>query len=379
MNVVVLTTVHPRDDNRIFHKEIPLICSISNCDVTAVVADGLGDEVRDSYKVLDIGASHGRMSRFISGSWRAIFRVKKLKPDVVHFHDPELMFLGVIFSLLGIKVVFDVHENIPEDIKDKHWIPAWCRGLVSSLYKVVESVCVRFFAAIVVATPNIAIRYPAQKLYLVQNYPRLEEFNIESAGSDVGSNKSLITVSYVGAITRIRGVDNIVRAADLLKEDVKVKFKLAGVFQEEGHQQELSLVNGWKYVEFVGKISRSEIGEFLESSDVGMLTLLPANNHINSQPNKLFEYMAAGIPVIASDFPLWRKLIEQYDCGYLVDPDSPESIGGAIKEVYENSAEAKSKGRNGKRAIQTELNWEVESKQLVDCYTELEQRVLGNQ
>jgi glycosyltransferase involved in cell wall biosynthesis len=378
MNVVVLTTVHPRDDNRVFHKEIPVICAVHGNFVTAVVADGLGDEIRDSYKVLDLGESNGRMSRFILGNWRAFSCVRKLSPDVVHFHDPELIFLGLLFSILNIKVVFDVHENVPEDIKDKYWIPTWLRGAVSLSYNLIEALCVRFFAAVVGATPDICERYAPDRTVLLQNFPRLEEF-----ATDYGDCSELLaqdmSVVYVGAITRIRGIDNIIKSLSLVDCSKPVRFKLAGFFQEEGHQQDFEKLPGWKYVDFVGKVSREEIGPFLSDAKAGLITFLPANNHINAQPNKLFEYMAAGIPVIASDFPLWRKLIERYNCGYLVDPKSPESIAEAIRAVQENPEVAKSKGLNGKSAIHSELNWEVESCRLINLYKELEQQVLDSQ
>lgn len=375
MNVVVLTTVHPRDDNRIFNKEIAELSSVPGYTVSAVVADGLGDEHRSQYDIIDIGASDSRFSRFVSGNIKACSHVRKLKPDVVHFHDPELMFLGVIFSMLGIKVVFDVHENVPQDIKDKYWIPGWLRGGVSLIYRVIEFMCVRFFSAIVAATPDIYQRYPSKFGVLLQNYPRLEEFSFVCE-DNFDDKEPEFSVAYLGAITRIRGVDNIVRSLSLLG-DKTVCLKLAGFFQEEGHRQDLESLPEWKHVNFIGKVSREEVGGFLSSAKAGLVTFLPANNHINAQPNKLFEYMAAGIPVIASDFPLWRKLIERYDCGYLVDPESPESIASAIKEIQENPDLAKAKGLNGKRAIQSELNWEVESRRLVDLYKRLEKQVVG--
>lgn len=375
MNVVVLTTVHPRDDNRVFNKEIAGLSSVPGYNVSAVVADGLGDEHRSKYNIIDLGAPDGRLFRFISGNFKAFHRVKKLKPDVVHFHDPELMFLGVIFSMLGMKVVFDVHENVPADIKDKYWIPGWLRGGVSLFYRIVEFMCVRFFSAIVAATPDIYQRYPSKLVILLQNYPRLEEFSFSDEGGFEDKPRGF-SIAYLGAITRIRGIDNIVRSLSLLSNK-DVCFKLAGFFQEEGHQQDLEALPEWKYVDFIGKVSREEVGPFLAGAKAGVVTFLPANNHINAQPNKLFEYMAAGIPVIASDFPLWRELIEQYDCGYLVDPESPESIAAAIKAIQDNPDLAKTKGMNGKRAIQSELNWEVESKRLIDLYQGLEKQLVG--
>lgn len=376
MNVVVLTTVHPRDDNRIFYKEVPAIASLPGHQVSAIVADGLGNESRVGYKVLDLGHTGSRLSRFLKGNWRAYRLIKKINPQVVHFHDPELMFLGLVLALSGVKIVFDVHENVPEDIKDKYWIPRSLRESVSVFYKFVEALCVRFFYAIVAATPDICDRYSSKRAVLVQNLPRLEEFSFTESDIPGQPGKGL-SVAYLGAITRIRGVDNIVKSLALLGNGDQVKLKLAGFFQEAGHQKELERLPEWENVEFVGKVTRSEVGEFLSSAKAGLVTFLPANNHIKAQPNKLFEYMAAGIPVIASDFPLWRALIERYDCGYLVDPESPESIAAAIKQVRDNPEEARAKGVNGQRAIRSELNWEVESKRLVELYQRIKSEISG--
>lgn len=377
MKIVVLTTVHPRDDNRVFHKEIPVLASMAGCSVLAVVADGLGEEKREDCVVHDVGKPGNRLSRFLLSSWKAFFAARRLKADVVHFHDPELMFVGVLLALTSVKVVFDVHENVPEDIKDKYWIPVRLRGPISGIYKLIESFCVRFFSAIVGATPDICDRYSRSTCILLQNLPRLEEFSFvdEDSGTPERGGTS---IAYLGAITRIRGVDNIVRSLGMLDSKEPVVFNIAGFFQESGHKEELETWPEWSNVNFVGKVSRAEVGEFLSSANAGLVTFLPANNHINAQPNKLFEYMAAGIPVIASDFPLWRELIERYDCGYLVDPESPESIAAAIKQIMDNPEEAKAKGLNGQRAIRSELNWEVESKRLVDLYQRLSSEISGS-
>jgi len=378
MNVVVLTTVHPRDDNRIFFKENSSIAKISGVDLTAIVADGLGDENREFYEIVDLGCSRGRTYRFFVSGFKAFSLLRRFRPDVLHIHDPELMIVGFLLSFYGVRVVFDAHENIPEDIKDKYWIPKFLRGLISSTYNLVEKLFVNRFSAVIAATSNIRMRYPAHKSVLLQNYPKLEEFSDAVFDQTAVQTNNVFTVSYVGAITVIRGIDNVVDALELLNGDAEVRFNLAGVFQQQGHLERLQSKRGWEFVDFVGKITRDEIGAFLGASQAGILTLLPANNHINSQPNKLFEYMAAGLPVIASDFPLWRELIERYDCGYLVDPESPESIAAAIRQVMDNPEEAKAKGLNGQRAIRSELNWEVESKRLVDLYQRLSSEISGN-
>lgn len=375
MRVVFLTTVHNRNDTRVFHKEAFDVGALDGLNVTVIVADGKGDEKRESYDIVDIGGFSGRVKRFLLGSIKAYSAVKKIKPKVVHFHDPELMLVTWLLTFSGCTVIYDVHENVPEDIKDKYWLPMPIRGGVAWIYEIIEKFCISRYRNIVAATPDIFSRYPVEKAVLVQNLPRLEEFPI---GKRERNGSVIPYVCYLGAITRIRGIDNVVHAMPVLNENRHVvSLRIGGFFQQPEHFESLNNEPGWKYVNFVGVIDRSEIYNFLSEALCGVVCFLPAHNHLNAQPNKLFEYMAAGIPVIASDFPLWRKLINQYDCGLLVDPESPESIAEAIKYLLDNDDRRQQMGKNGEMAVRNYLNWQVESDKLVNVYKEIKHEASG--
>src|SRR5690606_21589492 len=105
---------------------------------------------------------------------------------------------------------------------------------------------------------------------------------------------------------------------------------------------------GWKKVEALGFLDRSQVAKVLARSVAGLVTFLPAPNHIDAQPNKMFEYMSAGVPVIASDFPLWREIIEGNGCGICVDPLRPREIAQAIDYLIANPEEARRMGNNGR-------------------------------
>lgn len=372
MQVVFLTTVHGRDDTRVFHKEANDIGALGGLDLTVIVADGKGDEIREFYDIYDIGGFSNRAKRFLLGSIKSYFAVKKLKPRVVHFHDPELMLIAWLLTFSGCIVIYDVHENVPEDIKDKYWLPISIRGAVSWCYKIAERLCISRFRTIVAATPDIFGCYPAQKALLVQNFPRLDEFPVGE-----GARKKFDPyVSYLGAITRIRGIDNVIRAMSIVSQDgLAVRFKIGGFFQQSDHYRSLAAYPEWRFVDFLGVVERGEIYDYLSNSLCGVVCFLPAHNHINAQPNKLFEYMAAGIPVIASDFPLWRRIIEGYDCGILVNPESPEEIAQAICFFLRNEQRREQMGKNGAMAVRNCLNWQAESTKLQSVYLDIIQEV----
>ncbi|MDC4505526.1 glycosyltransferase, partial [Acinetobacter baumannii] len=128
---------------------------------------------------------------------------------------------------------------------------------------------------------------------------------------------------------------------------------------------------GWNAVNELGQLSRNEVKEVLQRSVAGLVTFLPVPNHIDAQPNKMFEYMSAGIPVIGSNYPLWRSIIEDNGCGICVNPEDPEEIAAAIDKLIVDRALAENMGKNGIRAVNEKYNWSIEEKKLFKLYTEL--------
>ncbi|MFA7567584.1 MAG: glycosyltransferase, partial [Alkalispirochaeta sp.] len=127
----------------------------------------------------------------------------------------------------------------------------------------------------------------------------------------------------------------------------------------------------WKHVDFHGWLDRLGVRAILEQSTAGLVTFHPLPNHTDAQPNKMFEYMAAGIPVIASNFPLWREIIEGNQCGICVDPLNPEEIAKAIDYLVTHPQEAAELGQNGRQAVEKKYNWHQEEVKLLQLYSAL--------
>ena len=364
MNVLVVTTVHDRSDTRIFLKECVLISSVPGVALDVIVADGKGEEQTEHFTIHDLGKSWGgKWGRVFTSSFRLFKKIKLFKPKVVHFHDPELIPLGVVLTILGIKVIYDVHESVVDDIHDKYWIPPTLKPIIAFLALCFEKLAGALFFRIIAATPHIAKSFPENKTILVQNFPDLNEFIFNDDGRGLDPNKFV----YLGAITEIRGVGNLIKAAEI-SDNLKIKLHLAGGFSPSELSETYKSSSGWKYVDYYGHLSRERLHELFENATAGCVTFLPARNHIYSQPNKLFEYMAAGIAVIASDFPMWREIIETHNCGVLVDPTDPNDIARAYEKLNKDPHLAAEMGANGVKAVKDYFNWNIESKKLFELY-----------
>lgn len=176
-------------------------------------------------------------------------------------------------------------------------------------------------------------------------------------------------VCYCGGLTEQRGITTLYRIA----EHINGVLILAGAGKKEYLESLRSQYDADGKVELWGYVGRDKVNELYAKAVVGVCTLLFSPNIYNSYPIKLFEYMAAGIPVVCSDFPLWKSIVEENNCGIAVNPNSEQEIVNAINYLLEDRKMAQKMGENGKNAINNKFNWKIEEKKLLDFYQELQQ------
>ena len=369
-SVIHFTTVHTRTDTRIWLKQVSTIDEMFDVLVALYVQDGLGDEQIAGRSVVDTGPRpSSRLARMTIGAWRMLRAVLRAKPTIAHFHDPELIPAGLLLKMFGIKVVYDVHEDLPRQIAGKHWIAPALRRPVAWLAGFMARIAGVAFDAIAPATPAIAEHFPRHKTTLVQNFPMPDELVLPEPSS---YNDRPTHFAYVGGISRPRGAFEMVQALSLVDKE-SVRLQMAGSFTPTTLEETVRATRGWDKVDFHGWASRRTVADLLGQVRAGLVLFHPAPNHIAAQPNKLFEYMAAGLPLIASDFPLWRRLIDEIGSGLLVDPHDPEAIANAIQWILDNPDGAEAMGQRGRKAVLERYNWDVEGAKLVALY----ERLLG--
>jgi glycosyltransferase involved in cell wall biosynthesis len=363
VKITHLTSVHQPFDGRIFHKECKTLHGAGY--EVSLVAEHDRSELVDGVQICAVKQSGNRRER-MTRTVRAISQIALAEgADVFHFHDPELIPLGIWLKAHGKRVIYDVHEDFPKQLLSKPWITPWLRHPLSVAAAFVESAAGWLCDGIVAATPEIARRFPKRKTVTIQNFPLVGE--LDDAGVVPYCDRSE-ELAYVGGITANNGAKQLLTALASLPNESKARLLLAGAFSPESLRQELQRMPGWSRVEFLGWQSRPGVAAILGRARAGLVTAQPISNYLDCWPTKMFEYMAAGLPVIASDLPRCRQIVESTGCGILVDPHDPQSIADAIQWLMARPIEARAMGQRGQEAFRTKYNWAPEAQRLLAFY-----------
>lgn len=366
MVITHITTVHKRFDTRIFLKQCRSL-NENNYKVNLIVADGQGDQVIEGIKIYDTGKYKSRTLRVLFSPFKVLKIAIRKKSDLYHFHDPELIPIGIILRMMKRRVIFDAHEDIPNQLLSKPYIPNILKPLISKTYDIFDRLVCNIWSGVIGATPFIKDKYLSYgcSAVAVNNFPILEEFSHMNFSDYRKKNQ----VFYIGAFSLTRGIKEMVYAMKHVKSDTTLV--LGGEFADNNFENEVKNINCWSKVDHKGWLPRSDVQKNLQSSFAGLVVLHPTKSYLDSLPVKMFEYMSAGVAVIASDFPLWSSIINTEKCGICVDPLLPSSIANAIDYLSENPDKAMEMGKNGRKAIINKYNWENEKEVLLSFYSSI--------
>lgn len=379
-SIVHVGRYHRKDDIRIFCKECSVLAR-AGYRVSYVTSDIYGDKGQYEIDGIEVGFYHNKdLNLGIRRDILQIIMQKKkwidgivdyiltFNPDIVHIHEYEISF--IVKPLLkrnhNIKIVYDIHEDNPRQLAE--WYRRNRGELIARIAEKIierkESRVIKKAAIVFCATDYISklvSKYNAN-VHTVKNYPKADD--IYCSNDDLKERKNIYC--YSGGITEDRGVSLLVKNSNVIKG----KFLLAGNM-EKAYQDTLAekYADMWKRnVEYKGYLTRVQVNELYSQSVVGMCTLQYQPNYINALPIKMFEYMAAGIPVVCSNFSLWKEIVEDAECGIAVDPYDERAIVEAVNRLLDDRDLAKRLGDNGQKAIREKYNWEHEASTIVKAY-----------
>lgn len=361
-----ITTAHNRYDVRIFEKECT---SLARCgyDVTLLVADNKEDEERNNVHIrsahLDVKS---RLQRMTVATKRVYKMACALDADVYHFHDPEFIPYGVKLIKRGKKVVFDSHENFVEAITDKHYIPVMFRELLQKIFKRYQKRNCKKFSAIVSVDPEICALYEQinEKIYMIPNFPIYKE-------TEEQVKREANVIAFAGGISEQWNHKTVVAAITDLPQ---VKYNFCGAVEGE-YLDELKMMGNAGQINYLGRVSHKEAMNVLRSASMGVALCSYSKNSNGVKGTlgntKLFEMMMSGLPIICTDFEIWKGILEEYRFGICVNPYDADAVREAIAHLISSPQERLEMSEAGKLAVKEKYNWGTCEKNLKRVYFDL--------
>lgn len=368
VKIVHLTSAHPRYDTRIFVKECISLSKIENYEVYLIVADGLGNEIKEGVHFYDVGKSNGRLDRIFKTTKKIFSMAIELNANIYHLHDPELLPIGLKLKKRGEQVIFDIHENISKQIKSKDYINPFIRWSLSFIYAQYEKKVLKRMDRLILAEDSYTEYYSkiSNKITVILNMPdvnMLKEFQVE--------NRDKNGLFYIGGISNLRGLDVTIEAIKLLKDkipDIYMHY-VGNTYDNILDTIDIEVIEN--HIKFYGAMPLLEGLKLSKNAKIGLSILKPIENYTTSYSTKIFEYMALELPVITSNFELYKNVVEKYNCGLCVDPLNVNEIADGIKYIIENPKIAKEMGKNGKKIVFEKFNWKNEERKLHNLYKEV--------
>jgi glycosyltransferase involved in cell wall biosynthesis len=363
VNIAHLTSVHHRRDPRIFAKQA-VSAAAHGYRVTVVVADGCGPELMQGVNMVDLGRPPlGRFGRMLFTPWRAATWLWRARPELLVVHDPELLPLALAWRwLTRSEVIYDVHEDNVAFVHHKEYLPGWLRGPVAASIAALEGLARRTLR-VVIAEPAYAARFPGATL--IPNYPDLDAFaeqprDLPPELASLAAVEAPVLI-YTGNVSLERGALVHTR---LLHHHPDVHVALVGytppalaatLLQEAGrHHHRLHLIGVDRYLDHATLRAAMRLPNILAG-----LALFPRHPFYDEKElTKFFEYMAVGLPVLASDSPTWSRLLERdAGCGVTVNPDDAAAQGEVLQRWLADRAAARALGERGRARVHQFYTW----------------------
>jgi glycosyltransferase involved in cell wall biosynthesis len=370
-HAVLLTSVHPPLDSRIFHREAKALLA-GGYRVTLIAPGAKRGEV-DGIRLEPLppsrGGRAGRPLRWPVLLWKAL----RLRPAIYHIHDPELLPWGLLLQWISRRpVIYDSHEYLREDVEQKHWIPARLRRPVAAAAAAIERFVVRRLAGVVAVTEDMAERFRTlnPNTALVRNLPPAPA----RVPQPVEREEAVV---YAGLMDVTRGLSILYRVAREVRGRLPAcEFRIFGPVKWHGLPHGVPPEGDPRWAEagvtFFGPIPFEQVAGELARARIGWLPLDPeVRNYRLAWPIKLVEYLAAGLPAVATDLPAARGVLMTHECGMLVPGLDPAAHARAMVTLLARPAEAEAMGRRGQRAAHEDYAWESESTELLNLYSAL--------
>jgi glycosyltransferase involved in cell wall biosynthesis len=364
VRVCHVSTAHTGLDDRIFWKECTSLAQAGY--EVVLLAPEVPAGIIQGVSCIALRHESRRWIRPFMG-FSILWTVLRLHPRVAHFHDPELIPVAATLRVFGLKTIYDAHEDLPKQLKQKDWAQrSVTRLAVRTLALWLERSLRRLSAVVYVVDGQTESRM-TRRAVLVRNFPRQGLFAPSTTPRPPATLP--LTVVYVGGLARARGIHELIDAVGMLPEGC-VRFVLAGPWESSEFKDECQRSLGWGRVRSLDRLPHTEIPGLLRQADIGVHCPGRGPNMMRSIPVKVLEYMACGLPIVLTDIPFWHEMFGDTPI-YVAQPDAP-SIAAALTELIDDPAGRTERARQGVALLQANgWYWASESAKLIELYGDL--------
>lgn len=362
MKICHIISAFQRDDTRIFYKQCTTLAE-NNHEVILLTNDSVSEETRNNVRIIPTDFKYkNKIQRILLSRKKNLKKALEINANIYQIHDPEFIPIGLKLKKKGKIIIYDSHEDFPRQILEKDWIPKIFRKFLSKAAEYYLKKTLKKYDAILSVTPHIVetLKTISPKVHLLTNYPIIyENDNNFSKNEYIDRNNHLC---YAGTVYRSTLQENIIASLENIDN---VSYTIVGTFNPIYKIDIKDKLKSEK-VNVIDKVSKNELLRIYNTATIGISIFDYSPNlgyKIGSLGvNKIFEYMYAGLPIICTDFELWKEIIYKYQCGIYVKPDSIQEIRDAILFLTFNKDKAYEMGQNGRRAVIDEYNWNIQGK-----------------
>lgn len=377
IKICMLSTGHSPVDDRIYHKEVVSLAKQYSSII--MVMPGEESDLLKNEQGIEFSPL-GRMGSIFTRFFfipKAIFKILKIRPDICHFHDYELIFALPFLRLFSrCKIIYDVHETYPEMVLQSTKVPKILRSFIAKVVDICEKRLSRLASHIIASDDRILERFHSVNsgTDTIFNYPRLSIFNCDSNKmSELKKQyQGRTPIIYQGSITEDRGLFLMIKAMAILKlKRPDLILQLVGSINENLLQQAKREIKERKlqsHIDIIGWVPHQEIVNYISISKVGLVPLLPTEKYLKNIPIKQFEYMACGVPVLGANLPPIAHYINSSRCGKVFDSTSEEALASGVLDIIQNDDEWMLMSEAGKKAVNELWNWDQMETKLLKIY-----------
>ncbi len=355
-----ITSRHDSFDTRIFYKECR---TLKNKYSVVLLAPNASSAMNDGIEITGFQYTAGKN---ISNLFRILRTALKQKAELYHIHDPELLPVAwLLRTFFGKKIIYDVHENYYESL-----IEHQASKLTQRLFRFFDRWAAKNCALILAESSYISIyQGRARNLSVIENFCDVAALKPYLSFNRTNSNRMV----YIGTIHEHRGAIVMLEVLNNLRaRGLDIKLDMIGKITDPGLMKRIEALPFYSKIKneisWHGPLNISESYHIAEKSFVGLCLIEPLPNHLESYPTKLFEYMAVGLPIVATNISLYRSVVERRECGLCAAYDDIPAIADIIGKIYTDKALLQSFSERGPQVVISNYNWASEKNILLDFY-----------